>query len=409
MTGTASTAIDLSDPGLFVRGEHHEAFRRLRAEEPVWWNRTADGGFWALTTYDDIVAVYRDHATFSSEGGAILGGSLRSERDTAAGRMLVATDPPRHRMLRAQMHPAFAPEMIGRTREQVELLVDAALERALADGGCDFVTDVAAELPAGALMAMADIGHTDAHHLIGLTRRMMAFREAGQGYDDSDARIRLAEVQSEIFDFFADLMAERRRRPGADFVSMLLAAEVNGRRLSESDVLYNCMNIAVGGNETTLYTACAGLAAFMEHPGEFDRLVADPGLLDTALEELLRWGSVNAYVQRIALKDTEIGGRLIRRGESVTLWNVSGNRDEKQFPAADRFDVARTPNRHLALGNGVHRCVGAPTGLAELGVLFGRLAEQGIRAEEAGPMERLQSNFILGITRLPVTLTRTRP
>ncbi|MFI7673195.1 cytochrome P450 [Actinophytocola sp. NPDC049390] len=401
---TTTGRVDLTDVELFVRGDHHAAFEHLRATEPIYWNEGADGaGFWALTTYADVVWAYRDHAVFGSERGAILGGSYRSESDTAGGRMLVATDLPRHRLLKQHIQPAMSPSVAARTAEVVHGLVAKAVARAVADGGCDFATDIATELPAGALMVIMGIGHQDAHRLIELTRSMVGFRDDVFVDTTDDPQLRLAMLQAEIFEFFAELVDERAADPsGDDLVSRLLRARVNGRRLSEDEIYYNCMNVAVGGNETSSYTACTGLLALIEHPDQYTALLADPGLTATAIDEMLRWSSTNAYVQRVAKSTVRRGDVEIRGGDSVTLWNVSANRDEAQFPAADRFDITRTPNRHLSYGSGIHRCVGSPVAESELSVLFGHLGAEGIRFEPAGEPRRLRSNFILGLTRLPV-------
>lgn len=394
--------IDLTDLDMFVEGRHHAAFARLRRESPVYWNPTGHGGFWALTRYDDVLAAYRDHLGLSSSRGAVLGTSYRSDGDSAGGRMLVASDLPRHRLLRQQMHPGFNAAVADRVEAQVRSLVDTAVATLVRDGGSDFATDIAPELPAGALMAMFGIGRADALALIGMTRRMIGFRDDRLVPGDLDERMRLAWTQSEILEFFTDLVASRRRRPGDDMVSMLLRAEINGRPLPEADVLYNCMNVAVGGNETSSYTACSGLEALIRHPAQYDLLLRSPELLDPALEEMLRWSSTNAYVQRVATRDLEVGGVPIAAGEAVTLWNVSANRDEEQFPDADVFDIRRSPNRHLTFGSGLHRCIGAPTGLVELRVLFARLRAGDVRLALAGPVQRLRSNFILGTLSMPV-------
>jgi cytochrome P450 len=402
---TVAAKVDLTDVDLFVRGGHLDAFRHLREHDPVYWNEGADGSrFWALTKYDDVQWAYREHELFSSSRGAVVGGSFQSSDDTAAGRMLVVADLPRHRLLKQVIHPALAHSVVEAVTAQVSTLVDRAVERMLADGGADFAVDVATELPAGALMVIMGIGRDEAHELIRLTRRMVGYRDEVFVDTGTDAGLRLAWLQAEVFDFFEDLLALRRRQPGDDFVSLLARARINDRPMSTEDILYNCMNMAVGGNETSSYTACTGLLALMEHPDQYDRLLADPGLLGTALDEILRWSSTNAYVQRMAKRDVERRGRLIRAGDSVTLWNVSANRDEEQYPDGDRFDVGRTPNRHLTYGSGIHRCIGAPVAQAELSLLFRRLLAAGVRCEPAGPARRLRSNFILGITSLPVRI-----
>ncbi|MGC4807620.1 cytochrome P450 [Micromonospora sp. DT233] len=403
----AVAGIDLTDVDLFARGEHLDALARLRADDPVHWNEGADGSrFWALTKYDDVQWAYREHELFSSSRGAIVGGSLQSSDDTAAGRMLVVTDLPRHRLLKQVIQPALSSAVLSAVSAQVGALVDRAVQRLVEAGGGDFATEVATELPAGALMTIMDISHEDAHQLIRLTRRMVGYRDEVFVDTGDDTRLRLAWLQAEIFDFFEDLLAQRRRRPGDDVVSRLARSRINGRLLETDEILYNCLNLAVGGNETSSYTACTGLLALMENPAQYDRLLADHELLGTALDEVLRWSSTNAYVQRVAKRDVERRGRQIRAGDSVTVWNVSANRDADQFPDADAFDVGRTPNRHLSYGSGIHRCIGAPVAQAELGLLFRRLLTAGVRCELAGEPRRLRSNFMLGLTSLPVRVAR---
>ncbi|MFC9756871.1 cytochrome P450 [Streptomyces sp. NPDC056921] len=401
--------IDLTDPDRFVAQEHHAMLAWLREHDPVHWHETGPGaGFWAVTGYDEVSAAYLDHATFSSESGPMLGGSFRSERDPAAGLMLVATDLPRQRMIRQQLHWAFSQGMLRKIAEQVSELVGVAVDRAVIDGGCDFSTDIATELPAGALMAMMGIAHQDADELIGMTRRMIGFRDPSLSDVAEDERLHLAMTQADIFEFFAEIIRERRKNPGEDLVSFLLGAEMNGRPWTEDEILYNCLNVVVGGNETSSYTACSGVEALIAHPHQYAKLRTSPGQLDSAVNEILRWSSTNFYVRRGALQDVEIGGRTIRSGDVVTLWNVSANRDASQFDAPEVFDLARTPNRHLSYGVGLHRCIGAMLAHTELSILFGKIARIEVTAALAGPVKRLRSNFINGITSFPIQFGNQR-
>ncbi|GAA0712689.1 cytochrome P450 [Dactylosporangium roseum] len=398
--------IDLGDTELFVSGDPHATWARLRRERPVYWNGTGDGdGFWALTRYRDLARVYRDPATFSSEQGTVMGGSYRSGADSASGQMLICSDPPEHRLLRQQLHQGFTQEMVRRVSHRVAENVREAVDRFVAAGGGDFATEVAPMLPAGLLRAVFDLDHDQIRHLLGLTRAMIGHRdpELQTGRDES---MTLVGTQVEILDLFAELIEQRRRRPGDDLVSLLLRSEINGRPMTESQILYNCLNVAVGGDETTPYTATAGVLALIEHPEQAERFRRDADLLPTAVEEIFRWTSTNAYVRRTATRDVEIGGTLISRGQSVTLWNASANRDEEQFPDADRFDLARSPNQHLAFGIGAHKCIGMNPARAEITILFEQLRSRGLRFALAGPVERLRSNFMLGIKHLPVTVTR---
>jgi cytochrome P450 len=395
--------IDLSDVDLFVAEDHVAALGWLRAHRPVYWNRSVEGPhFWALTRYEDVVWAYRNHAALSSSNGAMLGGSYRSERDSASGKMLVATDLPRHRLLKAHIQSALSASVVECIGTRVRQLVDAALARLLAAGGGDFATDVADELPAGALMTVFGIDHDDAHRLIDLTHRMVGYRDEKFLHTGDAAGLRLAWIHAEILDFLADIVARRRRRPEDDLASILVKARINGRALSEEEVAFNCLNVAVGGNETSAYTASAGLRALIEAPDQYERLLRDPSLLPTAVEEMLRWGSVNAYVQRIAVRDVTVRDVTILAGQAVTLWNVSANMDERHFPDPHVFDVGRTPNRHLAYGAGIHRCIGAPAANTELTTLFSALLETGVRLQLTSPPRKLRSNFILGTTSLKV-------
>jgi cytochrome P450 len=411
---TTIPAIDLTQVEPFAAGEHHDLLASLREHSPVHWNPTEDGtgGFWALTRYRDVAAAYHNHAELSSAGGAMLGGSFRSEVDTASGRMLVASDLPRHRMLRQVLHRVFAPAVMDRVRAAVRGLVDRAVDRTLAEGGCDFATDVALELPRGAVMAMMAVSYEEAAHLVDLTRQMIGYRDPRFGADpaesERDRRLRLGAVQAEIFEFFADLIRSRRRAPGRDLVGTLLTAEVNGRPMSEEDIMYNCMNVAVGGNETSSYTACAGMVELARNGAHLTRIAERPSLVDSAVGEMVRWASTNAYVQRVAVRDMQIGGQAINAGQIVTLWNASANFDEDQFTRARIFDITRTPNRHLSYGSGLHRCIGATFAHAELSVLLERLAAAEVTFTVAGPVHRLWSNFILGITSLPIAVSGAR-
>lgn len=401
----APSTVDLRDIDAFTRGEHHKMFDWLRANDPVHWQEEPDGGgFWSLTTYDDVAFAYREHSVFSSAHGIILGGSYRNVVDTSTNQMLVSSDPPRHRQLRQVMRQAFAPNILERIRVQVGDLVDSALARAERDGGCDFAVDVAPELPSGALMAMVAIPHSDARELVELTHSMIGYRRVGEEASEDSERLRLAGIQADIFEYFADLIKERRQAPGDDLIGILLRATVNGRPMREEEMLYNCLNIAVGGNETSTHSSSDGLIALMDHPDQYESLCADPGLLETALQEILRWSSPNAYDHRVATAEVEIGGKRIDAGDSVALWTISANRDQTYFPDPHSFQITRSPNRHMSFGSGVHRCVGSALGLIELTALFSRLTRGRLRFTSAGAPERLPSNFIVGVRHLPVHL-----
>lgn len=399
----SATVIDLDDLDLFVSGDPHTAWLWLRQNEPVYWNATATGGYWALTRYEDVTAVYPDTLTFSSKNGTVLGGSYRSETDTASGQMLICSDPPEHRLLRQHVHKAFGTTMMNQARGYVRQYLREALDRMAADGGGDFAVEIAPLLPAGLLAAMFGIGRDDALHLLRLTRTMIGFRDDEYAGDMADS-MTLVAAQVEIFDLLAELLDRRRQAPGGDLVSMLIAARTNGRELSESQILYNALNVAVGGNETTPFTASAIVEALIQHPEEADRLYRQSVSLDTAVDEMFRWTSTNAYVCRTTTRDVTIRGVPIPAGETLTLWNASANRDAAQFPHADRLDLGRTPNHHVAFGLANHRCIGMPAARMEITLLMAELAGRGLRFALSGQIDRLRSNFMLGVKHLPVAV-----
>jgi cytochrome P450 len=396
-----TTVIDLDDLDLFVSGDPHAAWTWLRENAPVYWNATATGGYWALTRYEDVTGVYRDPATFSSKNGTVLGGSYRSETDTASGQMLICSDPPEHRLLRHHVHKAFGASMMERAARYVRQYLSEAFDRLIADGGGDFAVQVAPLLPAGLLAAMFGIGREDALHLLRLTRTMIGFRDAEYAGDGATS-MTLVAAQVEIFDLLAELIGRRRRDPGEDLVSLLIAARTNGRELAESQILYNALNVAVGGDETTPFTASAIVETLIRHPEEAARLHQQPGSLDTAVDEMFRWTSTNAYVCRTATREVTIQGVPIPAGATLTLWNASANRDGGQFPHADRLDLTRTPNPHVAFGVANHRCIGMPAARMEITLLMSELAGRGLRLALSGPIDRLRSNFMLGVKHLPV-------
>jgi cytochrome P450 len=395
--------IDLANLDAFMAGDHHRMFDWLRVHDPVYWQATGDGrGFWALTRYEDVTSAYREHGIFSSTNGTILGASFASETDTAAGLMLVSSDPPQQRQLRDAVHHVFSMSVQQRVGVEVTRLVDNAFDRALADGGCDFTMDIARELPAGALMGMLGISHDEARYLIEVTHGTIDFRDVAVVKSEREARLRLANAQAAIFEFFTELIRQRRGTPGDDLVRILLRTEVNGRPLHEEELLYNCLNITVGGNTTTIYSACEGLLALIENPDQYEVLLTAPRVIGSALDEFLRWSTPNAYDQRVAKRDVELHGKQIKAGDLVTLWLASANRDEQEFSDPHRFDVRRSPNRHIAFGHGIHRCIGNQFAHTELTILLERLVRSKVRFELAGQIDRIRSNFMLGFRRMPV-------
>jgi cytochrome P450 len=231
------------------------------------------------------------------------------------------------------------------------------------------------------------------------------------GRDDTDAYRRYpfrSPYGKHLWDLGRDIVRDRLRSPGDDLLSTLLRAEVDGDRLSETDLDNFFSIMVIAGNETTRIAIAQGVLAFCEHPGQWDRLRADPdnqGLLETATEEVLRWTCPTHFMRRTATTDTELGGASIRAGDKVVLWYVSGNRDGAEFADPGTFDIARSPNRHLSFGRGgPHLCLGAHLARLEVQVVLAALARRAAGFELAGSPRRIRSNFTNGLRELPITI-----
>ena len=392
--------VDLADPDLYAHGDPDAVWADLRENDPVHRTTRADGSsFWSVTRYADAVAVYRDPDVFTSEHGMVLG----VDADPAAGRMLVVTDPPRHTALRAVLAGAFTPRVLRGLEARVRELVGDLLGRAVADGEVEFVDAVAARLPVAVVCDLLGLPAADHDWMYHLTST--AFGGGDPGLDTGAVSpADRADAYGEIFDYYARLARERRSRPGDDLVSVLVHGEVDGVGLDVEEVLLNCTNLIIGGNETTRHAASGGLLALAADPGQWRALRERPDLLPLAVEEVLRWTTPGMHVLRTATADTAIAGTPVAAGERVVVWNAAANRDPRVFPEPERFRVDRTPNRHLALGHGPHFCLGANLAKMELRALFGDLVRRVDRVEVTGPVQRVPSPVLRGLRRLPVAL-----
>jgi cytochrome P450 len=386
--------IDLADPDLYSHGDPYAVWRWLREHDPVYWHSPAElPGFWVLTKYDDVRAVYRDPATFSSAGGIL----LRPESyggDPGGGSTLALTDPPRHRQLRALVDDWFSPRSVRLLDAEMREVAHDVIMRALERGRCDFVTDIAARIPLYVICKMMGVPKAEWERLFKLTND--AF-----GAGDALER-RLAHL--EILQYFEELAKVCARSPADDLVSVLATAHIDGRKLTLEEMILNCDNLLVGGTENTRIAASGGMLAFIQHPGQWQSLSAEPALLHSAVEEVLRWTSTATHIMRTTTRPVAIRGRQIEAGERVTLWNPSANRDESVFDDPDRFNVSRKPNRHLALGTGEHFCLGGTLGRAELRLLYEELLRSTERIELDGTPVMLSSIVVNGPERLPVRL-----
>ncbi|MGI5182535.1 cytochrome P450 [Dactylosporangium sp. CA-152071] len=387
--------INLVDPGLYRAGDPFAQWRWLRANDPVHRHEATEyPSFWALTRYDDIKAVFRDAETFSSAGGILLRPAGHGA-DPGGGQTLALTDPPRHRQLRGLVDEWFAVRAVRGIEPRMREIAGKVVELAIRRGQVDFVEDIAARIPLYMICGMMGVPEPDWERLFTLSRQ--AF-----GGDDAMTR-RFAHL--DIMGYFEGLATAKRKNPGEDLVSVLVTGEIDGKPLTQGEILLNCDNLFVGGAENTRIAAAGGMLAFLEHPDEWRRVAADRSLMPSAVEEVLRWTSTPTHILRTATRPVELRGRRIEAGDPVTLWLPSANRDEEVFADPDRFDVGRQPNRHLSLGFGEHFCVGSVLARVEIRFLYEELLDRNIGVEFDGDPVLLDSIVVNGPERLPVKLT----
>lgn len=398
---------ELFDPAAYGRdGYPHETFARLRRQDPVhWYEGLPELPFWALTRRAEIVAVARDPARFSSEKRfhIVAGGDYGDDpRET---RTIVQMDPPRHRERRALLSPRFTPRALRSLETELDAITGTILdelEASASAGECDFVEAVAAPLALAVIAHRMDLPRTDWPRLFRWTNEMAGATDPqyrGPGESPTETRLR---ATAEVFAYFAEIVERRRHAPGDDLVSILACARPDGEPLPEHELLSYCLLLIGGGNETTRNALAGGLLAFLEHPDQWRRLQADPALANSACEEILRFTTPVIHNARTAVRDCELGGRSIRRGDTLALFWPSANRDEAVFYAPDRFRIDRSPNPHLAFGIGEHICLGAHLARMEIQSALRALATRLALVEQSGPIERLQSSSVGGVKRLPI-------
>ncbi|MEZ5144155.1 MAG: cytochrome P450 [Acidimicrobiales bacterium] len=393
--------VDLYDPDTFRLGRHHEMFRVLRAEDPVHWHPEPDGGgFWCITKHADLVAVNRDWQTFSSSAHGINIPDL-DEDDGGVREMMLYMDPPRHTRYRLLVNKGFTPRMIGLLEQHLRLKARTIVDNVVDRGRCDFVTDVAAELPLQAIAELLGVPLEDRAKLFDWSNRMIGFDDPEFQGDRSEGQ----EVAAELYAYFNALADQKRTHPADDLVTKLINAEVEGDRLSEFEFDMFALLLTVAGNETTRNATSHGMKALMDHPDQLAALQADPSpeRISRAVEEILRWATPVLHFRRTATADYELRDATIRAGDKVVMWHISANRDEEVFDDPFRFDVDRWPNEHIAFGGGgPHFCLGANLARLELRLVFTELVTRLPRLEPDGEVEYLRSNFIGGIKRMPV-------
>ncbi|HZU79518.1 MAG TPA: cytochrome P450 [Acidimicrobiales bacterium] len=405
------TGVDLTDLDVFVDGFPHDVFTDLRRRAPVWWHEptthTPDGvGFWVVSGAPEVLAAVADAATFSSERapGAAGGGTLIQDlpHGFAAGVLLNMTDDPRHQEVRRVVTPSVAPRALAALEPELRRRAAALFDAVDVDGRCDFLTDVAVELPLQATATLLGVPQEDRHDLMAWSNATLDYedRELGESSPAAEA------AAAASADYGSRLVARRRAEGGTDMLSVLAAAELGDGQLSELELFMSYSLMIAAGSETTRNAIALGLEALVVHEDQWRRLQREPALVESATEEILRWTSPTLYNRRTATRDTELAGVPVAAGDKVTLWWASANRDERIFDDPFRFDVGRRPNPHLAFGYRSHFCLGANLARLEIRIVLEELRARYDGFELTGPVERFRTNKHAGVKHMPVVLHR---
>jgi cholest-4-en-3-one 26-monooxygenase len=390
------------------RGVPHDQFDRLRRDAPVFWHPERDDtGFWAITKHADVRTVSHDCATFSSEiGGTFI--PTQDEEALASLRLTILNmDPPKHNRYRRLVSRGFTPRMITALVEEIERRAAAVIDRVCERGEVEFVEEIAAQVPVQMICEMIGLEPEVWPRMFTLSNQLIGSRD-DPDYQELPGGPQAAAM--EVYMLCDQVAADRRVNPRDDIMTALVNAEIDGERLDEAELNLFFITLVVAGNETTRNLINHSMLALIDHPDQAQRLRDDPSLWDTAVDEMLRWGSSIHNFRRTATRDTELRGVPIAEGDKVVMYYASANRDEDVFDAPHTFDVGRTPNDHVAFGGGgVHYCLGAGLARAEIRATMRQLVERLPDLELAGPVDRLHSDFVNGIKTMPVRFTPTSP
>jgi cytochrome P450 len=387
-------------------GYPHDAWTLLRREDPIHWNtRNIKNPFWAVTRHADIVWISKQPDRFLNRPRLAAFPEMAPPEGEVLVRHLLNMDPPDHALFRKLASHRFTPRGLERMRRDIELITRDLLDAMMGDGGDqqgDLVERLSAPLPLQVLAELLGVPREMWPTMFDWTNRVIGsadpeYQQAGDDAFQTAQKARLA-----LFGYFAEMARARRAKPTDDIVSIVANAEVGGAALPERELLSYYFLLVVAGNETTRNAMTGGLLAFLEHPEQWERLRRDPSLVDSAVEEIVRWTTPVIQFCRTATEDVEIRGVQVRKGDNLCLFYPSANRDEEVFDDPFQFRIDRHPNRHLAFGIGEHFCLGANLARLELRVVFRHLAARLAECELAGPVERLRSSFVGGIKRMPI-------
>jgi cholest-4-en-3-one 26-monooxygenase len=398
--------IDIVDPDRFVEhGYPHDEWALLRSAAPVfYYERPGVRPFWAVTRHADIITVSRQPELFRS--GQYLFVTVEQPGappdDAVFLRQLLNMNPPEHGSYRAVVNRRFTPRAVQKLAAQIEQVTTEVIQGIVDHTECDFVTELAAKLPLAVIAEMFGIPRSDWQMMFRLSNSMIAPSDPEFAGTES-IQTTLERARMEFFEYFSQLIEDRRKAPRDDVASALATGTVNEGMLPQFELLSYFALLIIAGNETTRNAISGGLYALINHREQMGLLKGNPALMiKPAVEEILRWTSPVVQFTRIATADTELHGQRIREGDIVAMFYPSANRDQEVFENPNCFEIRRDPNPHLAFGIGEHYCLGANLARLELQSMFRQLAERLETVELAGPVQRMRSNFVGGIKHMPI-------
>jgi cholest-4-en-3-one 26-monooxygenase len=401
----------VSERALWQDGPPYELFKRMRSECPVHWTAKIseypeEAGYWSVTRPEDVREVSMDWKTYSSERGGVTALTEAVMPLELIRAMFIGMDPPKHDRLKMLFQRGFTPKRIAEHEDEIRAITDGVLERLDGRDTCDLVTDVAQPVVSRVIGSFMGVPPEDDETWARLMNSIMAAGDPDLNPDGIDA-VMQRDVP-EMFRRCGDLIAERRERPTDDLTSVLVHAEIDGERLEEHEIVMGFFLLVAAGNDSTKATYCSGMRALLEHPEERAKVLADPSLVPSVVEESLRMFPAFAHFRRTATCDTELAGQPIAEGDKVVMWYVSSNRDESRYEDPDRFDAARNPDHQAFGAGGRHFCLGAALARLELTILFEETLKRYPDMEPAGEPQYAESPFVNQLKTLPVSLRAAR-
>jgi len=405
--------LDLVSSHSYARkGVPHDLWTRLRAESPVHWCTPAGfEPFWAITKHADICEISKQPDTFSSASGIAMVRQTEEEsireqnQGFGAMRVIIEMDPPEHRSYRNVTSPVFTPRAVKTMDDAIRTSAREIVDRLAGETGegqCDFANDVAAAHPLRILSTMLGVPRESEPDILRLTNQLFASDDPDLQREGANRRQASIELGLELYQLFDKIIQDRRANPRDDLATLLANGKIDGEPMGMMETVGYYLITFSAGHDTTKNALVGGMRAFLENPDQFEKLKQDPELLDSAVEEVVRWSSPVNHMKRTVTQDYELRGQQMKAGDQLVMFYASANRDEEIFDAPFEFRIDRNPNRHLGFGIGEHFCLGANLARRSQRALLHELMQRMEWAELTGEPEQIHSAFVVGLKKLPM-------